>query len=134
MWTQLDSSPRGIENIQRGKHLTGQAVITLSFFVADNYWSSTENNVNNAWRQNFSNGDQNNNNKNNSNYVRCVRSLLGNKKSAGALASAPCALFYHLPFPFSLCHSRRPLLARGWVSGIQEGAAGTRIQAKHYQR
>lgn len=42
-------------------------------FVADYYWSSTEYSVNGAWRQNFSNGGQNNAGKNNSYYVRCVR-------------------------------------------------------------
>jgi len=42
-------------------------------FVANNYWSSSENNATNAWNQNFNNGNQNNNNKNNNNYVRPVR-------------------------------------------------------------
>lgn len=65
------------------------AVITLSFFVASNYWSSTENNANNAWRQNFSDGNQNNNNKTNSNYVRCVRSLLKSKRGVGAIIVVP---------------------------------------------
>ncbi len=37
------------------------------------YWSSTENDNNNAWKQNFNNGNQNNNNKNNTNRVRAVR-------------------------------------------------------------
>jgi hypothetical protein len=38
------------------------------------YWSSSENenNVNNAWNQNFDDGNQNNN-KNNTNRVRAVR-------------------------------------------------------------
>jgi hypothetical protein len=36
-------------------------------------WSSSENNNNNAWNQNFSDGNQNNNNKNNTNSVRAVR-------------------------------------------------------------
>ena len=35
-------------------------------------WSSTENNNNNAYKLNFSNGNSNNNNKNNSNNVRAV--------------------------------------------------------------
>jgi hypothetical protein len=30
-------------------------------------WSSSQNNINNAWNQNFNNGNQNNNNKNNTN-------------------------------------------------------------------
>ena len=38
-------------------------------------WSSTENNANNAWNVNFSNGNVNNNNKNNSNVVRPVCAL-----------------------------------------------------------
>lgn len=37
------------------------------------YWSSTENNSNNAYKVNFGNGNTNNNNKNNSNCVRAVR-------------------------------------------------------------
>jgi hypothetical protein len=44
--------------------------------VADNYWSSTENDSNNAWNVNFNNGNVNNNNKDNSNRVRCVRGKL----------------------------------------------------------
>lgn len=47
---------------------------TANSFVGNYYWSSTENNGNNAWNQNMSNGNQNNNNKNNgNNYVRAVR-------------------------------------------------------------
>ncbi|MBF0503986.1 MAG: hypothetical protein HQL14_02670 [Candidatus Omnitrophica bacterium] len=46
----------------------------LSHRASSNYWSSTENNTNNAKRVNFTNGSQNNNNKTNTNnYVRCVR-------------------------------------------------------------
>lgn len=33
----------------------------------------SEFNASNAWKQNFSNGNQNNNNKTNANYVRAVR-------------------------------------------------------------
>ncbi len=29
-------------------------------FAADNYWSSSQNDANNAWNQNFGNGNQNN--------------------------------------------------------------------------
>jgi hypothetical protein len=36
-------------------------------------WSSSENNSNNAWKQRFSDGNQNNNNKTNTNSVRAVR-------------------------------------------------------------
>ena len=42
-------------------------------FANNNYWSSSEYDNNNAWKQNFNNGNQNNNNKNNTNYVRAVR-------------------------------------------------------------
>lgn len=42
-------------------------------FVADNYWSSSQNNTNNAWKQNFDNGNVNNNTKTNLNRVRAVR-------------------------------------------------------------
>ncbi len=42
-------------------------------FSSDNYWSSTENSVANAWNYNFSGGNSNNNNKTNDNNVRCVR-------------------------------------------------------------
>ena len=43
------------------------------------FWSSSENNDNNAWRQNFNNGNQNNNNKNNEYRVRPVRVLAKSK-------------------------------------------------------
>ena len=50
-------------------------------FSNNNYWSSSENNANNAWKQNFNNGNQNNNNKNNNNYVRCIRPFNQNKET-----------------------------------------------------
>ena len=43
---------------------------------ANNYWSSTENDSNNAWNVNFNNGNVNNNDKSNNRYVRCVRGEL----------------------------------------------------------
>ncbi len=49
-------------------------------FANNNYWSSTEYDNNNAWKQNFNNGNQNNNNKNNNNYVRAVRGFKQNNK------------------------------------------------------
>jgi len=49
-------------------------------FANNNYWSSTENDNNNAWKQNFNNGNQNNNNKNNTNYVRAVRGFKQSRK------------------------------------------------------
>ncbi len=42
-------------------------------FASNNYWSSSQNNSNNVWNQNFNNGNQNNNNKNNTLRVRAVR-------------------------------------------------------------
>ena len=42
-------------------------------FEADNYWSSSQNNTTNAWKQNFNNGNVNNNTKTNLNRVRAVR-------------------------------------------------------------
>lgn len=53
-------------------------------FSDDNYWSSTENNSNNAWKQNFNNGNQNNNNKSNTNRVRCVRRWTIRRQSPSA--------------------------------------------------
>jgi hypothetical protein len=47
--------------------------IVASGFAGAPYWSSTENNANNAWNQNFSDGSQNNDNKNNTFAVRCSR-------------------------------------------------------------
>jgi hypothetical protein len=48
-------------------------------FADNNYWSSSENDNNNAWNQNFNNGDQNTNDKNNTLYVRAVRDFKQNK-------------------------------------------------------
>ena len=44
-----------------------------SNFQSARYWSSTENNNNNAYNVDFSDCSSNNNNKSNSYYVRCVR-------------------------------------------------------------
>lgn len=44
-------------------------------FIAGNYWSSTEANANNAWRQQFSYGSQTNVAKNGSTTVRAVRRI-----------------------------------------------------------
>jgi hypothetical protein len=49
-------------------------------FADDNYWSSSENNSNNAWNQNLNNGNQNNNNKNNTLRVRAVRGFKQNQR------------------------------------------------------
>jgi hypothetical protein len=48
--------------------------IMLGGFSSGYYWSSTENDNNNAWKQNFNNGNQNNNNN-----VRAVRGFEQNK-------------------------------------------------------
>jgi len=37
--------------------------------------STVENSATNGWKQNFSNGNQNNNNKTNANYVRAVSKI-----------------------------------------------------------
>lgn len=48
--------------------------LMILFALAANYWSSTENDPgNNAWNQNFDNGNQNNDNENNTLSVRAVR-------------------------------------------------------------
>ena len=44
-------------------------------FASFNYWSSTENDEGNAWRQNFNNGNQINFNKYSTIYVRAVRDV-----------------------------------------------------------
>ena len=51
-------------------------VVIVGGFSPVPYWSSSENdNPNNAWAQNFDDGNQNPNNKNNTWSVRCVRAL-----------------------------------------------------------
>lgn len=60
-------------------------------FSASNYWSSTENNQNNAWNVNFSSGNINNNNKYNSNLiVRPVAALDEKRKEAWIDAFDDC--------------------------------------------
>jgi hypothetical protein len=49
--------------------------IAIGGFTNYIYWSSTENDVNNAWNQYFYYGNQNFYNKNNSNYVRAIRAF-----------------------------------------------------------
>ena len=44
-------------------------------FVRGNYWSSTENDANHSWYQDFSDGSQCDDGKDNTNYVRPVRRL-----------------------------------------------------------
>jgi hypothetical protein len=60
--------------------ITTPLLFNGSGFASANYWSSSENNTNNAWNQNFNSGNQNNNNKNNTNYVRAVRDFKQNNQ------------------------------------------------------
>jgi hypothetical protein len=48
---------------------------SIGGFVNNNYWSSTEYNLNNAWVQLFGNGEQNGYNKNSKYNVRAVRDV-----------------------------------------------------------
>ena len=69
--------------------------IVASGFASAFYWSSTENNANNAWNQNFSGGGQNNDNKNNTNQVRCVRGFKQNKKTKQAWVMRITQAFFY---------------------------------------
>ena len=66
----------------------------LGGFAAENYWSSSETNSNNAWNQNCSTGNQNNN-KDNTNRVRAarasVRARAGRTEGGGRLFRSPRA-------------------------------------------
>ena len=72
---------KACKNLGDGWRLPSKSELNLLYknkekiggFANSYYWSSTENDNNNAWKQNFNNGNQNNNNKNNTNYVRPVR-------------------------------------------------------------
>ena len=48
----------------------------VRYAVSDWYWSSAQNNTNNAYNANFNNGYMNNNNVNNNNYVRLAASFI----------------------------------------------------------
>ena len=65
-----------------------------SGFASAYYWSSTEYNNNNAWKQNFDNGNQNNNNKNNTNRVRAVRDFKQTIFSENLSASAKALIVF----------------------------------------
>ncbi|WP_130537712.1 reverse transcriptase domain-containing protein [Thiomicrorhabdus indica] len=67
-----------------------------------NYWSSTENNANNAWYQSFSDGSQSNNNKNNLNRVRCVRSQYQAVPPIGAIEKLQEDIVPIADYPFTL--------------------------------
>lgn len=67
----MDSIGRQITGWRNGSQLLHVACV--GGFATDSYWSSSENDTNNSWIQNFNNGNQNN--KNNTNYVRPVRGL-----------------------------------------------------------
>lgn len=57
-----------------------EPIVVIKPFVANNYWSATENNTSNSWNVNFSNGNTNSNNKTNNNRVRCVREYFTKEK------------------------------------------------------
>ena len=69
MWTNLaDSDGDGVNNgVTDPNNLGG--------FAVNYYWSSTEADYNNAWRQSFYYGSQNYNNKNYGSSVRAVRAF-----------------------------------------------------------
>ncbi|MCF0126637.1 MAG: hypothetical protein HUJ68_12970 [Clostridia bacterium] len=48
----------------------------MEFLLSDWYWSSSQNNTNNAYNANFNNGYMNNNNVNNNNCVRLSASFI----------------------------------------------------------
>lgn len=73
--------------LEKGRLVKNKAQYALT---ATNYWSSTENNSNNAWNVNFSNGNINNNNKNNSLNVRPVAALSQERKEAWVDAFDDC--------------------------------------------
>ena len=68
--------------------------IVASGFASAPYWSSTENNPNNAWNQDFGGGAQNNDNKNNAYHVRCVRGFKQNKKTKRAWVAQAIQAFF----------------------------------------
>lgn len=57
-----------------------------------NFWSSSENNSNNAWNWNFNNSNanvnQNNNNKNNGFSVRCLKDSIFMRRATRAYSTA----------------------------------------------
>ena len=55
-------------------------IFAVGGFASAYYWSSTEYNNNNAWKQNFDNGNQNNNNKPRSRGYLSVRWSLEQEK------------------------------------------------------
>ena len=74
------SKMRELKNLQTSIGFPVLVKTTLFFVVADSfYWSSSEFDDNNAWKQNFNNGNQNNDNKNNNNHVRAIRVYIQKK-------------------------------------------------------
>jgi hypothetical protein len=65
-------------------------------FASDNYWSSSQNNANNAWNQNLDNGNQNNDNKNNTLRVRPVRGFPRVCLCSGEGVSYCCLRLHHV--------------------------------------
>ena len=62
----------------------------VSAMNSSNHWSCSENNSNNSWNVNFSDGNFNNNNKNNSNVVRAVAALGEEDRLAWSEAFEDC--------------------------------------------
>ncbi len=69
-------------------------IFAVGGFASAHCWSSTEYNNNNAWKQNFDNGNQNNNNKNNTNRVRAVRGFKQNYFTSESVALSSCSRFF----------------------------------------
>lgn len=61
-------------------------------FAGGKYWSSSEYSSNNAWNQNFNNGNQNNNN-----YVRAVRGFKQTELVLREIKTVQLSLFDNLP-------------------------------------
>lgn len=61
-----------------------------------NYWSSTQNDSNNAYNLNFNsnNANTNNNNRNNGFSVRCVQNLTGNMQTFQVFKKRTWNVFY----------------------------------------
>jgi len=64
--------------------------------TSNNYWSSSENNTNNAWNYNGNNGNANNNNKTNNNRVRAVLAYQNNAIMKSDSIPPSAALCFYL--------------------------------------
>lgn len=70
--------------------LIRSSILKLSY---ENFWSLSENNDNNTWKQNFNNGNQNNNKNNNNKNNKYVRAVQGFKLACTSALFAE-VLFY----------------------------------------